>query len=214
MTDLVWRKAAVLVWRKLSEPRRARGFTLIEMMIVIAILGLLVSFMVPGSRRGERLLVLAKEQAFLTGVVNRARNLAVQKIQRGADLICGWGVYVDVSQNRYAIFADVMRGADQDCDQSDKRYSQNEATEWFMLDPRVTFLPIEPSGVTDVLFVAPEQFVYFNGCSPSPDNPPHGVGGCPFNPAPATIFLTLAAADGTERIVSINKAGQVYAHQP
>lgn len=188
---------------------------MVEMMIVIAILGLMVSIFVPASRRGERRLVLAKEQAFLVGVINRARNLAVQKIQlSGNRLICGWGVYVDTAQNRYALFADAAPG-NAGCDQSDKRYSpnpnpnQSEATEWFTLDSRVQFQPTAPPDATNVLFIAPEQFVYFNGCSPTPDNPPNGQGGCRLNPAPSEVRFTLTGADGSAEVV-VNKAGQVY----
>lgn len=189
---------------------------MVEMMIVIAILGLMTSIFIPASRRGERRLVLAKEQAFLVGVINRARNLAVQKIQRGNRTICGWGVYVDVAQNRYALFADAAPGAvpgNADCDQSDSRYSQGEATEWFTLDTRVQFQPTAPPDATNVLFIAPEQFVYVNGCSPSPPVPRDGrVGGspdCPLNPPPPEIRFTLAGTDGSAEVV-VNKAGQVY----
>ena len=172
----------------MTHDRRGRhGFTLIEMTVVIAVLGLLAAAMIPSSRRGERQVALIKEQSLIVGALVRAKSLSIQKFNDRGLEVCGWGVHFDIQlpplRSRYLIFKDLFSSPDPthecgDADGSDRRYSgvAEEVTGFsFQLDPRVKF--VAPA-ISDIVFVPPAQSVYLGGCSPSPPIPPNPPTGC------------------------------------
>lgn len=197
------------------------GFTLIEMLITIGIFMLLTGLLIPYSRKGERQILLFREQALVHGALIYARNLAIEKFQVGGQPVCGWGVHFDRAANRYAVFRDnphPLFG----CDRSNKIWDSpaDELVSFHVdaasaaRDPasvRVRFGVFEPTIITnafDILFVAPEQFVFLNGCSPSPPGIPNGV--CTLSPAPDTVRIVLETSDGAfTKAIEMNKAGQI-----
>lgn len=205
--------------------RKGAGFTLIEMTVVIAVLGLLATAMIPSSRRGERQVALAKEQALIVGALVRAKSLSIQKFEDRGQKICGWGVHFDVQlppqRSRYLIFKDLFESPipTHECndeDGSDRRYSgpAEEVTGFsFQLDARVKFVAPPIPGIPDIVFVPPEQFVYLGGCSPSPPEPPNptiGPGCSPPVPDPSHVTIKLKTVDDTfSASLEVNKAGRI-----
>lgn len=203
-----------------SERSRARlvsGFTLIEMTVVIAVLGLLATAMIPSSRKGERQVALAKEQALIVGALIRAKSLSIQKFQDRGQTICGWGVHFEIQtpplRSRYLIFKDLLTGSEcTDANGSDRRYTDfNEEVAGlsFQLDARVKFVALPIPGIPDIVFVPPEQFVYLGGCSPSWPDPPDPPVGCS-RPAPSRVTIELKTInDNFSSSIEVNKAGRI-----
>lgn len=193
------------------------AFSLIEMIIAVSVLAVLTAIMIPYSRRGEGQLVLAREQALLQGAIVQAKNLSIQKFEEtgwGAE-VCGWGVHIEPQfggqdQVVFGIFRD-MPGLGGTCDQfpSNKVYDPGEEVTVFTVDPRVRLAFIQPD-VRDIVFVPPEQYVYLDGCSPSPSNPPHAPQGCVHAIPPDGATIMFETVDGSFRAgVEFNKAGQI-----
>jgi len=162
---------------------KARGFTVVELLIVMSISALLMSLLIFYSRAGERQIILLNEQAKLVNAILRSKALSIQTYNQPVR-VCGYGVHF--SQAGYLIFKDLA----DNCSSSDKRYSgDNEMVQLFVLDQAVKFRDVP---LTDVLFVPPDPVVVFN----------------PTNLTEATVIL----ADKNDQLslgVKINSAGQV-----
>ena len=85
------------------------AFTLIEILIVVAITALLSSFVIIYGSMGRSITTLLVEKAKLTSLILRAKSLAVTTLasQTSAttDPPCGYGVNIDYTDNSYSVFA-------------------------------------------------------------------------------------------------------------
>src|SRR3989338_4469987 len=97
-----------------------KGYTLIEMLVVISILSTLVSLIIVFSQTSQRQLNLFKEQSRLVSSVLRAKSLSLQTFLAG-DTVCGYGVHVDISANKYYVFFDPK--ISNSCVANDRQYS-------------------------------------------------------------------------------------------
>lgn len=137
-----------------------KGFTLIEVLVVISILAMLTSFLVLYNRTGESQVTLLQEKTNIISTISRAKNLALGVlVQNNNQLItCGYGVYF--KNNNYFIYQDLAS----DCRGSDRRYSGDGSGE--RIDNETYNLPTAlqlSSDISDVLFVPPLPEVYFDG---------------------------------------------------
>jgi prepilin-type N-terminal cleavage/methylation domain-containing protein len=162
---------------------KKKGFTLIELVVVIGILSLLSASLITYSRAGEKQIVFFKEQSVLTGIVFRAKNLAISTYGRNGADSCGYGIHFNLPQE-VAIFNDkTLTG---DCGGADKKYTgTNENLEKIILDSRVRIA----GNPDDFIFVPPEPTVF---------------------PA-EEIVIKLELADDSTRsaTIKINTAGQI-----
>jgi len=136
--------------------RGIKGFTLVEMIVVIGIMMLLSGLFVGYNRTADEQVALFKDQALLVGAINRAKALAQQKLN--IVNACAFGVHIDSAQN-FLIFADKKGSTDSPCINdngqsiSNYRYDLGEELESFSLDKRLLFT----SGVgQDIIFVPPD----------------------------------------------------------
>ena len=167
-----------------------RGFTLIELIVVIGILSGLISLFVLYSRDSERQLKLIREQARLISAVLRTKALSVQTFKSG-EASCGYGV--NFSTNAYRIFKE-PKAADGSC-ANNKAWGDAtdiEVESVNLSDTGVT-LSTSPS-MTDVFFTPPDPKVLL-----SPGNLSQSV---------ITLSVTIAGSAST-RAVTINNGGQI-----
>src|SRR3989338_3784438 len=164
------------------------GYTLVEILVVIAIAGFLISGAIVLSRNSARSLDLVREQAKVAATINRAQNLAVSiSIPSGLAVdrfVCGYGVYFDFNANNYFIYADV--GTNVKCSigaGSDKQWTpSSEDVEIISEKIDSEFIRFNPasSNVADVFFRPPKPIIFFDGCNI--ENTSDTPGACPPNP--------------------------------
>lgn len=86
-----------------------RGFTLIEVLIVVAITSLLSGMVMTYSSRGRTQVALYVEAAKLSQVILRAKSLAVATYSDpnllGSGIPCGYGVQIDYAAGTYSLFS-------------------------------------------------------------------------------------------------------------
>ena len=90
------------------------GFTLIEVMVVIAITLTLSSILLFYNRSNERQIVLFKERAVMLGTLNQAKALAIQKFLDAESRSCAFGVHFWYDANgsqQFVLFQDMKPGA-------------------------------------------------------------------------------------------------------
>ena len=159
-----------------------RGFTLVEMMMVITISAVLMAMVIFYGRGGEKQIILLTEQAKLVNTILRSKSLAIQTFNQSRRP-CGYGVHF--IPNGYVLFKDLA----EDCSLSDKRYSgPDEDVENIILNNAVKFL-LPP--LLDILFIPPDPIVILIPSQPE-------------------AVLTIATLDEASSLkVKVTEAGQV-----
>lgn len=164
-----------------------RGFSLIEMLVVLAILVLLTSVLVLYNRSGERQILVLREKARLIGTLLRAKSLAINTFVEDSPA-CGYGVHIDPP--RYFIFRDRAI----DCRTSDHIYGAS--SDEIVPDAEASLPPLlsfSAVGASDIVFVPPDPEVFLNGGT-----------------ALTEAIISLSSADGASQAsVTITDAGQV-----
>lgn len=166
--------------------KNKKGFTVLEMLVVISIVILLSSVLILYSRTGENQIVLFRDQSRLITGLNRAKSLSVQAFN-APDLSCAFGVHFSKTENAFLIFRDLATN----CRDADHVYSDaGEIFENYPLSSRIQF---GETTLTDIVFIPPDPVILI-------DND--------FNKTEAMI--TLETLNGNASLtVRVNNAGQV-----
>lgn len=152
------------------------GFTLIEVLVVISIVGILTTILIGYSRQSGRNLALTSSQAKLLSLVSRAKFLSIETFfdqldnPSGDMRICAYGVHVDEESNEVFIFQDRMDLSISDCDSSnnifDSQYDLRMTGELdeLKLDGRVLEVRESPATTLgNIVFIPPDPDVVING---------------------------------------------------
>ncbi|MDP3052941.1 MAG: prepilin-type N-terminal cleavage/methylation domain-containing protein [bacterium] len=163
-----------------------KGFTIIEMLVVISIMVLLTSLLILYSRTGENQIILFRDQARLIAALNRAKSLSAQLFS-APEPPCSFGVHFSQAENNFLIFRDLAA----DCQNSDNIYTgAGELFEKYQLSPQVKFGDLT---LTNIVFIPPDPKTLI-------DNDPDKI--------EATI--TLQNLNGNASLkVKVNNAGQI-----
>ena len=160
-----------------------KGFTLVEMMVIIGILALISAILIVYIRSGSRQIILFREQAQVVSILSRAKYLAISTFGK-TGVPCGYGIHFE-KPTTFLIFKDIA----DDCQTSDLKYSgPQEIQESFQLDSTVEFNTLT---LSDILFIPPDPSVII---TPSQDD--------------ATIVIKTVGAENSASI-KINIAGQI-----
>jgi len=167
------------------------GFTMIELLVVMAIMGLLTSLVITYSRTGERQIVLFKDQASLISLLIKARSLSVGTL---GEVVapCGYGVNFNESGS-VIIFKDSSPGNDPKCLDADNVYnSGEEKVEEFILNPALKFDELD---LADIVFIPPMPKVVIDNDKTKLE---------------AIIKIKSISGSG-ERAIKVTNAGQITA---
>ena len=160
-----------------------RGFTIIEMLVVIGTLALISAILIINIRTGEQQVTLFREQARIVSILSRAKSLSVATFGK-TGVPCGYGVHFE-APGTFLIFKDLA----DNCQASDQKYSgAAEIHESFQLDPALRF---DTLSLSDVIFIPPDPSIVI---TPSQDE--------------ATIIIKTIKS-GTSATIKINSAGQI-----
>ena len=166
----------------------SRGFTVLEMLVVISIIVLLSSLLILYSRTGENQVILFRDQSRLITALNRAKSLSIQLFNT-PEPPCAFGVHF--SQNSFLIFRDLAP----DCQNVSHTYNDpGELFENYQLSSKIRFKQLDPQlTLTDIVFIPPDPKTLIDNDQ---------------NKTDATIILE--TLDGNASVkVKVNNAGQI-----
>lgn len=87
-----------------------RGFTLIEVVIVIGITAFLSALLLTYNRSSDIQIVLSVERAKVVGFLNRAKVFALERnLAKGGENVCAFGVNFNKSEGKMTLFRTVPR---------------------------------------------------------------------------------------------------------
>jgi len=145
------------------ECRKRRGFTLIEVLVTIGISAILAGTLLAYNRSGESQIAVFKDQATISGLINRAKAFAQQRLN--TPLACAFGIHIDGGgASTFQIFADKRINLSDPCVfQSgafapglDFRYNgESEVIGSYTLDSRTHFVGVPTEGL-DIVFIPPD----------------------------------------------------------
>jgi hypothetical protein len=170
-----------------------KGFTTIEMLVIIGVLSLLSATLLTYSRTGERQIVLVQEQARIIGWLYRAKSFAVATFGKN-EVPCGYGVHFE-APNTVIIFKEISPSSNPDCLDIDFVYSPSlgEKVEEFKINPNVKLVDSDVDGLKDILFIPPDPIVVL-------DN----------NLLKTEALIKIETVDGKgERLIKVNNGGQI-----
>lgn len=173
-----------------------RGTTLLEMIVVLGLVSLLSSVAAVYNKEIQRQIVLTREHAVALGMFVRARSSAMTFPKDAPnELICGYGVHVDVASRTFTYFKDLGDFATQSCASANGRYASGEEIERRVLSDAVT---VTSNDMTDIVYVPPFGAVYMDGVEAR---------------GAASVVIT-RADEGTAKGISANAFGQIMETTP
>lgn len=149
--------------------KKKGGFTIIEMVIVVAIVGVLSGITLIYNRSGAEQLKLFKEEATVVGLLNRARALAAEKYNKSPDS-CAFGIHFIAGSSDFSLFQDLKPAAKEFCKElggsynNDFTYNSGESIQDFILERGLIFeisfglagTQIATGNPVDIMFIPPE----------------------------------------------------------
>ena len=179
------------------------GFTLIEMVVGLAVMALLSSILILYSRTGEKQIILFKEQAKVVSTIWRAKSLTLQTYAKEPN-VCGYGVHFDYApDNQFIIFKDRPATGFENClDENgvytgDGRYTPYSDEEFEinkLADGLELFSETFTNSLSDVLFIPPDPKIEFTPTSGSLNR---------------EIAVRIIDSSTSKVVIKITNAGQV-----
>ncbi len=160
-----------------------RGFTLIELVVVISIIGLMTGLVLANYRSGEKNLALQRSAHKLSQDLRRAQEMATSAREfQEQTPPGGYGIYLNLLQpDRYVLFADLDGGLD---------YDTGEDVETLELEENIDIDSLSPGSPLTIVFSPPDPSVTL-----APDA--------------ATAVITIEGG-GAQKNIRVNKAGLIY----
>jgi len=134
----------------------SKGFTLIELIVVISIIVLITALTLPNYRAGDKLLALQRATHKLSQDLRRAQEMAISAKEFEGE-VSAYGIYLNEDQpTKYILFADI---------DGDQEYSGlNEQVEEITLETNIEireFYPIHQSSL-HIVFSPPDPSTTFS----------------------------------------------------
>jgi len=178
--------------------RNRNGFSVIELLVTISIIGILISGLITYNHSAERQLILTKERAQLVDTLNRAKAMSLNAFAGvPGDAPCGVGVHFDDVQSEYVIFLD--RTSNCERGPGFGRFSPGEEFEQYIkIDDKIELTSLGNS-VGDVFFAPPDPRVFFDNTDVFPADKNDF----------ASYELAIRSAIDSKVYVVVNSAGQI-----
>lgn len=171
-----------------------KGFSLVEVMVVVGITVLLSGIILSYNRSSEERIIVSREHSLIVGLLNRAKVLTLQRYKNpdgGEFEVCGFGLFIEAG-GRVTLYEDLGRGGCGEGFDNDYRFTpdSSEVMEVANLDARVSLLGIPEVGL-DLVFVPPDLRVRSSASS-----------------FPVTIEV-VGKASGFKSVLGVSSVGQI-----
>jgi len=186
--------------------RKQGGFTLIEILVVMGIIGVLSAILIGYSKQSSKNLLLTSTEAKSLSLISRAKFLSIETFFEqlgnppGGRKICAYGVHVDYDENEIFIFQDRAGAGDSNCNGATNKYeSANDGRLTGELDSVkintsiLTLSATSTDRLNDIVFIPPDPDVVINNDAAIRN---------------ATIEVGLTD-ESNSFIITVNDAGQV-----
>ena len=192
-------------WRDILSSRR--GFTLVEILVIIAVTALLSAYIVSYQRTGQRQILLYVETQKMAGLILKAKSLAIESFADTSQGNCGYGLAVNYGSGSYGLFYYTTSTPD-----TKSKYVQCSAIKktGVLASGRITALlaatPLNP----EIVFRTPvptDAIYYVLFVPPDPETLIADNNG---NISPSSGAVYLETKDGLAKsTITVNPAGQV-----
>lgn len=172
------------------------GFTIVELLITLAVISILSGGLVFYGRTAERQIILFKEQTKIISIVQKAKNLSFTTYAQ-KDVPCGYGVYfqqnLNQNLNSVILFQDISPSMDLNCSDVDNSYTASllsEKIEEIFLDKTIKFSEL---GISNIIFIPPDPKVIIDNDILKNEG-----------------LIKISTIDGSaEQVIKITNAGQI-----
>jgi prepilin-type N-terminal cleavage/methylation domain-containing protein len=166
------------------------GFTLIELIVVIAIISILSVSVVANYRAGERQLALERSAYQLSQDVRKAQAMAMAATKCPASTACagevplgGYGLYLERNNNYYFLYADIN---------NNEQYDSGEEVETIYFETGVVFSVSSPEFFS-INFRPPDPKITINGTDQESQ----------------AIVINLELEQSKTKTITVNKVGLI-----
>lgn len=182
------------------------GFTLIEMLVIIAILTVFSGILISYNKDSGRQMLLVANQAKLVSLISRAKSLSISTFldssaspALGDPITCSIGVHVNRSSGEVFIFRDLAT----DCSLlADNKYTGDSEKagllgelNTFKLDSKIVeFTPPAADDLNDIVFIPPDPQILINNDQ---------------NKLDAQVGIKIKDSSTSKIIIKVNNAGQI-----
>ena len=169
-----------------------RGFTIIEFLIVISIIGIFSIITIPNYRSAQQQLALQRSASKLTQDIRRTQEMAMstEELSTG-DLPPGYGIYLKQGDSDYLLYADINPAA------GNEKYDfgNDKIVETIDMEKGIEIKSISPASMS-INFKPPDPKVNISGTEAD------GL---------AEAEITLGVKNTSfEKKIKVNKAGLIY----
>lgn len=193
---------------KCYVPRSRFGFTLIEVLIVVAITSLLSGMVLTYSSKGRSQVALYVESAKLSQVILRAKSLAIATYGESGTP-CGYGVHIDYVSRSYSLFSYNPAVSDPfACGKIDQGAIETGNPAFYVVKAGETYTltqgleyksSVGDQSFSDILFIPPDPTTLIwrvGGATPFPD-------------AISSVTIIVGADTASASSVRVSPSGQV-----
>ena len=169
--------------------RREQGFTIPELLVVVAIIVLMTGLLLPNWRSGERTLALSRVVHKAGQDVRRAQELALraQAYTCLSGTISGYGVFFDQnSSTSYTIFAECNANNTYDA-------GTDGIVETIQIESGIEIQSVSPGPQISIVFVPPVPLVFLE----------------PGDPSLTRVFFQRVDGVGNQRTLEITNKGVI-----
>lgn len=184
----------------MNATRPEGGFTIIEGLVVLAVIAVVATLVLANLRFGQKKTILDNEALRLTQLIRRAKTNALGSVTfQGAVPGGGYGVSVDSGQeNNVAILFADQNGANgnQRFDGAYDRCNQ-ECVERLVLSSGVILANVQPASPLDIMFLPPDPATTIRAGGGGSDRPE------------ARITLSFATDPNLQKTIVVRNSGEI-----
>lgn len=188
------------LWRAHDKFHERRGFSLIEILVVVAVSAMISSLAITYSKLGQRQISLYVETQKIGETIFRAKALALATYNNPSAPSCGYGFQIDYVNRIYTLFSYNPTPIPSNCNiVSINPTYRFPIVQTEILNRDIIFNTSAPNTLYAVLFVPPEPRIFIS----------NNTGGTVSFPIAASSVYISTIDGSAQKTITVSPAGQV-----